>query len=183
MAAQQRPKSLSRPRAMARQQRGVYALEWAIIFPVFFALLYGIICYGLTFLVRESMQHAVEEGARAALQYPVNTAATWNERKTVALNSVRNRLDWLPNAIKPTDATIQFTVCRLELIESGGCDQNTPLNIHLLCDASNPCMVLVSYAIDSYSGNAIVPAIPGLGLILPDRLQASASILVDRRIL
>lgn len=58
-----------------RRQRGVYALEWAIIFPVFFMLLYGIISYGLTMLVRESMQHAAEEGARAALRYPVGIAS------------------------------------------------------------------------------------------------------------
>ena len=38
------------------RQRGVYALEWAIIFPVFFMLLYAIISFGLAFLVRESMQ-------------------------------------------------------------------------------------------------------------------------------
>ena len=57
-----------RTTSTAHRQRGVYALEWAVIFVVFFMLLYAIISFGLAFLVRQSMQWAVEDGARAALQ-------------------------------------------------------------------------------------------------------------------
>ena len=164
-----------------RHQRGVYALEWAIIFPVFFMLLYGIICYGLTFLVRESMQYAVEEGARAALRYPVGkSASTWSDRKIQTLQSVKDSLDWLPAAIQPTDANVKFTVC---LVSDAACNQDSALNASLSCDTSSPCMVLVSYAISNYQSNAIAPPIPGLGPVLPSKLQANASILIDRALL
>jgi len=163
------------------RQRGVYALEWAIIFPVFFVLLYAIVCYGLTFLVRESMQHAVEEGARAAMRYPVGKdASTWNDRKLQALTVVKDSLDWLPPALRPTDARIQFTVC---LVSNAGCTHDSPMDANLPCDAQAPCLVVVSYAIHGYQDNAIAPHIPGLGLILPSTLTATASILVDQALL
>jgi Flp pilus assembly protein TadG len=177
----QSPRSSKPTTAAPRRQRGVYALEWAIVFPMFFLLLYGIICYGLTFLVRESMQYAVEEGARAALRYPVGqSSSTWNDRKMQTLKVVKDSLDWLPPAIKPTDTTIKFTVCR---ISDAACNQDSALNATLSCNVNDPCMVLVSYAINDYQSNAIAPAIPGLGLVLPSTLQANASILVNRRLL
>ena len=177
----QPPRAAKPTVAPPRRQRGVYALEWAFIFPAFFLLLYGIICYGLTFLVRESMQYAVEEGARAALRYPVGqSTSTWNDRKMQTLKVVKDSLEWLPPAIKPTDANIKFTVC---LISDAACNQDSALNANLSCSVNDPCMVLVSYAINDYQSNSIAPAIPGLGLVLPSTLEANASILVNRRLL
>jgi len=161
------------------RQRGIYALEWAIIFPVFFVLLYGVICYGLTFLVRESMQHAVEEGARAALRY----APTWVDRETNVRETVAKALEWLPASIRPSAGNVKFTVCRVSTLEDKSCTQDTILNGGLACDIRTPCLVLVSYTITDYRNHAIAPSIPGLGLVLPAALQASASLLVDRRML
>lgn len=169
----------------ARRQRGVYALEWALIFPAFFVLLYAVVCYGLTFLVRESMQYAVEEGARAALRYPSSTLIgamppTWQHRSTEARQTAANALRWLPAALRPGASDITFTVCR---VADTGCNQKTALNNSQLCDANTPCLVLVSYQVNNYQNGALIPGIPGLGLILPSTLQAQASILVDRRML
>ncbi|GAB2459778.1 pilus assembly protein [Comamonas humi] len=170
----------------ARRQRGVYALEWAIIFPVFFILLYAIICYGLTFLVRESMQYAVEEGARAALRYPSSangsTPPTWTQRRDEARNAVVTALNWLPSRLKPTAATVGFTLCYLN---DNSCNSTKAFDPSLSCTASTPCLVLVSYKITNYPSSAIAPAInlPGVRLLLPDILEAKASTLVDRRML
>ncbi|MEG0002557.1 MAG: TadE/TadG family type IV pilus assembly protein [Comamonas sp.] len=177
----QPPRTSEPTGAPPRRQRGVYALEWAFIFPAFFMLLYGIICYGLTFLVRESMQYAVEEGARAALRYPVGAnSSTWNDRKTQTVAAVKDRLNWLPTAIRPTDANVKFTVC---LVSDAACNQDSVLNASLPCSTAAPCMILVSYAINNYQDHAIAPAFPGIGLVLPSRLQANASILMDRELL
>lgn len=168
-----------------RFQRGVYALEWALIFPVLFVLLYAIICYGLTYLVRESMQFAVEEGARAALRYPSTAVLggatpTWLHRSTEARQAAAHALTWLPAPIKPEADDIQFTVCP---VQDASCTPATALNPALTCDVHTPCLVLVSYTIENYAANAIAPAIPGLGLMLPSALEAKASLLVDRRML
>ncbi|WP_312807284.1 TadE/TadG family type IV pilus assembly protein [Comamonas sp.] len=169
----------------SRQQRGVYALEWAIIFPVFFALLYGIVCYGLTFLVRQSMQYAVEEGARAALRYPSSTIIgsnppTWAFRSLQARRTTANALNWLPAELRPAESDINFTLCHLA---DAACNQDTALNPALDCNIETPCLVLVSYRIANYRQGAIAPAIPGFCLLLPASLQSQASLLVDRRML
>lgn len=163
------------------RQRGVYALEWAIIFPVFFVLLYAIVSYGLTFFVRESMQFAVEEGARAALRYPVGVnAPNWLHRKQAAIASVQKMLAWLPDDLKPAVADIQFTVCHLS---DTTCFQNSPLNNNLACDIGTPCLILISYRIENYPSKAIAPSIAGIKIILPNSLTASAALLADRRML
>lgn len=175
-----RPRPAPQAAAQARQ-RGLYALEWALIFPVFFLLLYAIVCYGLTFLVRESMQFAVEDGARAALRYPLGASApTWELRKQATIATVQQRLDWLPAGLKPTAADIQFTVCRLD---NAACNQQTPLDPGLGCDAQTPCMILVTYTLRDYPAKAIAPALDGFGLLLPRDLVTSGSILADRRMM
>lgn len=169
-----------------RQQCGVYALEWAIIFPVFFILLYAIISYGLTFLVRESMQFATEEAARAALQYPSSTIignaprATLEHRKIQAQQTAVNALDWLPSELKPSLNDIQFTVCPLG---DATCSALSPLNPNLRCSPEAPCLVWVRFQIEDYRSHAIAPSIPGLGLLLPQSLEARASMLIDRGVL
>ena len=178
------PHPLPRLAAAHGRQRGIYALEWAIIFPVFFMLLYAIVSFGLSFLVRESMQFAVEEGARAALRYPVGqSSATWVDKKNAALASIQRSLEWLPTPIRPDETNVKFTVCRLNDIESSACTYSTPLQANLICDISTPCLVLISYAITDYQKHAIAPGIPGLGLVLPSTLRASSSLLIDRRML
>ncbi|QHS09978.1 TadE/TadG family type IV pilus assembly protein [Sinimarinibacterium sp. NLF-5-8] len=51
-------------------QKGATAVEFALVFTVFFALFYALITYGLIFLMRMGLQHAAEDGVRAALRYP-----------------------------------------------------------------------------------------------------------------
>ena len=56
--------STRRQSASARAQRGAYAVEFAFVFLLSFALLYGAICYGMLFAFRLSLQTAAEDGAR-----------------------------------------------------------------------------------------------------------------------
>src|SRR5690554_5870378 len=53
----------------ASRQKGVYAVEFAFVFVVFFLILYGMITYGLIFAAQQSMNFAAESGARAGLQW------------------------------------------------------------------------------------------------------------------
>src|ERR1700744_2575537 len=52
-----------------RRQRGSTAVEFAMIFPLFFVVMYGIITYSMIFVAQQSLTLAAEEGARAALTY------------------------------------------------------------------------------------------------------------------
>lgn len=163
------PTQRQRPAAPCGQ-RGIYALEWAFIFPVFFALLYACICYGLTFLVRESMQMAAEDAARVALRY--NTSRTG--RLDTARTLVQQRMNWLPANLRPVPAGIDVSICRLN--DSSLCSNTLTCGVPV----NERCVVQVRFSI-AYGANPIAPALPGLHrLLLPQTLTARASILVDR---
>jgi Flp pilus assembly protein TadG len=86
------PRPLTSPVAShdpTSQQRGAAAIEFAIVFPLFFMIFYGIITYGLIFVAQQSLTLAAQEGARAALR-----AATANPGD-VACNTAKNVANWL----------------------------------------------------------------------------------------
>jgi Flp pilus assembly protein TadG len=49
-----------------RDQRGASAVEFAILAPVFFLLIFGIIAFGLVFWTQVGLQHGAEMAARCA---------------------------------------------------------------------------------------------------------------------
>lgn len=158
----------STKRSLLRKQHGVYALEWAIVFPVFFMLVYAIVSYGLTFLVRESMQNAVEDGARAALRYQASQDR--NLRRDAAQAVVLERLGWLPLSLRPEASQVKVDVCNEAV-----CALQLPCGAAL----TERCLLRVELELP-YRDVALAPALPGLGVLLPERLNASASILVDQ---
>ena len=86
----------------SRRQRGVYAIELAFVFMIFFGLIYALVCYGILFTFRLGLQSAAEEGARAALRVrALSTPSTTQiiQREDAAKVAANNRLDgWLPTA-------------------------------------------------------------------------------------
>lgn len=55
-----------------RKESGASIVEFALIAPIFFLLIFAIIEFGLLFWVDLTMQHAVREGARYAITGQVN---------------------------------------------------------------------------------------------------------------
>jgi Flp pilus assembly protein TadG len=151
------------------RQRGVYAIEWVIVFPVFFAIFYAVVLYGMTFLVRESMQLAAEDGARIVLRYQTTRADRLNAARTL----VQERMSWLPAAIQPTASGIDVRICRLT--DSNDCKSE------LMCSVlmTERCMVHVAFTV-AYANSPMVPSLPALSLLVPDALTARASALVDQ---
>ena len=80
-----------------RGQRGMYAVEFALVFLIFFSLLYGIVSYGMLLTFRMGLQNAAEDGARAALRYQ----PTPPERATVAIQVATQRSQWMPSVLQP----------------------------------------------------------------------------------
>lgn len=90
------PGRLSNGRRAARQ-RGATAVEFALIFPVLFVLLYSAVVYSYLFVLQESISFAAQESAAAA--HRVNPVGNPTFDATVAAE-VRARaaevLSWLP---------------------------------------------------------------------------------------
>lgn len=73
-----------RPRSPLRGERGAAAVEFAILTPLLFLILFGILEFGLAFLNVQSIRTGVREGGRAAaVGAPVSTT----QQKTVAASS------------------------------------------------------------------------------------------------
>lgn len=129
------------------KQRGVAAIEFALVFVIFFLVLYGIISYGVVFAIQHSLTHAANEGARAA----VADAANMGERVTRATLTANNAVAWL--GTRAPAPAITFPPCP---------------NIGFTC-----IRVSLTY---NYAANPIVPPIAGLGLVLPASLSAQATV-------
>lgn len=82
--------------------RGIAALEFAVVLPVLFALVLGIVYYGMILVLEQVLTLAAAEGARAALRYPGGAvdgsiAASMDLRVAAAADTA---LAVLPNSIK-----------------------------------------------------------------------------------
>jgi len=130
----------------ARRQQGVAAVEFALVFPVMFLLIYGMITYGLIMVAQQTLTVAVGEGARAALRYSTSPASA-------ACQAVDASATWLGANIS-------------------GCASAVPVATTCPYPAVSQCLtVTATYA---YAQNPLVPTLPGLNIILPTTLKASA---------
>ncbi|MDX3907736.1 MAG: pilus assembly protein [Pigmentiphaga sp.] len=76
-------------------QRGIAALEFALVSVLFLIVLFGIISYGGLFIVQQSLSRAVEEGARVALQSTLNGQPGRLPSQADACSAVAKSVDWL----------------------------------------------------------------------------------------
>lgn len=72
-----------------KNTKGAVAIEFAIVFPVFFMIFYAIVTYGIIFATQQTLTLAAAEGARAAVRYPVN----------LKNNSVANKYEQLQSRL------------------------------------------------------------------------------------
>jgi len=91
------------------RQRGAAAIEFALVFIVFFAIFYGTVSYSLPMLMLQSFNNAVAEGARQAVRValppgdPGYKALVENQARAV----VNDQLAWLPSALSVPDDAIR----------------------------------------------------------------------------
>lgn len=148
--------------ATSRTQRGAYAIEFALVFLIFFSLIYATVSFGIFFTLRLSLQNAAEDGARAALRYQPTLAQREGEAERVARNQ--------SNGWAPTTPVAVAKICQLE--GSGSvCSQ--------ACgpDWAQRCQVVVT--VTTTGMRSILP--PLMSIALPDQVIGRASMLIDGR--
>jgi Flp pilus assembly protein TadG len=109
--ASSRGQLLRRATDLMRCRRGVTALESALVFPFFFALLFGIEEVGRLLWMQNSLQYAVEAAARCAA---INTAVcgTASTTQTFAANAA------LPAVVPTTAFTLSTATCGSQVTAS-----------------------------------------------------------------
>jgi Flp pilus assembly protein TadG len=149
------------PSASRRRQRGIAAVEFAIVFPVFFTVFYGLVTFALIFLAQHSLTLAAAEGARSAIRYqPATQAIALASRSTLACSTAAGLVQWLPGA----GASTSSVSC---VVTSPPC----------LYDATLICMqVQMTYA---YGQNPLVPLIPFAVAVLPANLYGVATVQIN----
>ncbi len=100
----------SHSQAQPRRQRGAYAVEFALVFTIFFLVAYGILTYGLIFAAQQSLNLAAEDGARAALRWQAGDGApSLTARANHAIDVARLRADWLQRI--GAEGSVAVVVC------------------------------------------------------------------------
>jgi Flp pilus assembly protein TadG len=104
--------------ASRRRDKGVAALEFAIVAPLFLTLVLGIVYYGTVFALQHVLTLAAEEGARAALRYPLTTnggttASTLNLRVAAAAQTARAMLPTSMSSLVSSTNIAQPVTCTL----------------------------------------------------------------------
>jgi Flp pilus assembly protein TadG len=137
-------------------ERGTAAIEFALVFPVLFAVLYGIVTYSVIFVAQQSLTLAAEEGARAALNYQsaANAAAALAARGQNACAAASNAAGWLQ--------------------ANASCAAHAQACSY---DASMDCIeVTLSY---NYASHPLLPTLPLVGLALPQTLSSAATVQIN----
>ena len=156
----------------AARSRGAAAIEFAFIFPLFFAILYATVSYSLTLLLQMGMSNAAADGARTAIQLvdPLEfnqttfTAAT-KQRVTQA---VRASLAWLPT--DKVDAIVANINITTSPDPGNGVGSASGVRVNVLIQWKN------------YATTPLIPSIdlPLVGKVppLPTNLNGTASMLL-----
>jgi Flp pilus assembly protein TadG len=124
-----------------------------MVFPLFFAVLYGIVTYTMIFVAQQNLTLAAEEGARAALNYQSasSTASALAARAGAACTTASGLVTTLMSA-----ATCAST--------SNPCSY----------DATMDCVIVtLTY---NYASRPLLPALPMTGIVLPASLVSSATV-------
>ncbi len=151
-----------RLRTGAHKQRGAYAVEFALVFMIFFTLLYGIITYGMVFAFRLGLQNAAEDGARAALRYQSTLPARAAQAQAIATQSS----SWMPPIVT---RSVSATVCG---VVGNNCASPA-------CGATwdTRCQMVVTVTASNLQ--QLLPPLPSFAV--PTQIAGSATMLLDGR--
>lgn len=146
----------------ARLQRGVAAIEFAIVFSVLFLGVYGLITFGGVLYVQQAISRAAEDGARAA-QLANNNATPADLQNNVQTAIYRSlALSMITPASAGSAPSAKEVWLRAKMTA-------TPPEVNL---SSGQVSVKVTYP---YRANPLLPPLPLTGNWMPDRLTGKAT--------
>ncbi|MGH9000942.1 MAG: TadE/TadG family type IV pilus assembly protein [Acidimicrobiia bacterium] len=143
-------------------ERGAAVVEFALVSVLFLGILFGIVTFGLIFMVKNDITRAAEAGARAAIAgTTVDGAGGQRDKAYQAAQRVLNGLPSsyedhivLPADTSPADGIPDFPIAPCPGETSASC-----------------ITVTVTYP---YSSHPLVPAVPLLGEVLPDEITSTS---------
>jgi len=149
-------------RAMARGQRGVAAIEFALVFSVLFLGIYGLITFCGVLYVQQAVSRAAEDGARAAQFFRSDTPSADLQAnvRTAIYRSLA--LSMITPASAGSAPSSKETWLRAKMAD-------IPPEVNL---SAGEVAVKVSYP---YRAHPLLPPLPLTGSWMPDRLLGKAT--------
>ncbi|MFJ7314702.1 TadE/TadG family type IV pilus assembly protein [Pseudomonas sp. NPDC098747] len=96
---------------LPRKQKGAVAIEFALVFIIFFAVFYGLVSYSLPLLLMQSFNESTAEAVRRSVALDPATANYPTVVTTTARTELARQLAWLPGALNfnaTSDSTITY---------------------------------------------------------------------------
>ncbi|MBX9408566.1 pilus assembly protein [Pseudomonas baetica] len=97
--------------SLPRKQKGAVAIEFALVFIVFFAVFYGLVSYSLPLLLMQSFNESTAEAVRRSVALDPASADYSTTVITTARTELTRQLAWLPGALNfdaATDSNITY---------------------------------------------------------------------------
>jgi Flp pilus assembly protein TadG len=155
----------------SKRERGASAIEFAIVFPMFFGLINIMVSYGLLFSLQHSITEAAKESARSAVACdPANV--TIAEHESCVTNRARATaaaaLDWLPADLRGRILGSSNSQVQVTFDTDDAIGKTVEVRVELPNYASQPILPTISLPFPFHG--AIPP--------LPDRLVGRAVVLL-----
>jgi len=158
-----------RPLAMPARQRGMAAIEFALVSGVFFLMFYFVVTYGAVFVVQQSLSRAAAEGARALLTSEFSSSS--------AMPGLRVSSVIAPEQLGK-DAAARVVTWLSDFRQTQSQPAIAPVvTASATCAAGMACRtVTVSY--QNYSSYPLIPSLLPASA-MPQSLSASATVQLD----
>jgi Flp pilus assembly protein TadG len=143
-------------------------VEFALIVPLLCFLLFAVIAYGYMLSFRQALSQAAAEGARAAAVAPASVPDTPvvgdpDSLKTRAIQAVNQALGSYGVSCTTTGTLVHGSE------PAGTCTIVLPAQACTGSTVGAKCVkVTLSY---TYEDDSLLPAIPGLGVVLPEQIS------------
>lgn len=146
-----------------KNQRGAAAVETALVFSLFFSLLWGGLSYALPFFMLQVMNNATSEAVRAAVAAdPGKGQSAYSAKLTeLATSKLATGYDWLPTSMK---AGLVSSIT--------------------ISSVAGQSMLIVKLTYPNYGTNPIIPVLnlPGVGPVpnISGNLKAESRFRLER---
>jgi hypothetical protein len=135
-----------------RSERGVAALEFAIVAQVLILLLYGMITYGFVFALDHNITQAAAEGARHAISEPTTASEA-----TIIADAIQDATDHISFTAAKTNAVVTADIIH-------DCNSTTGLRcIH----------VSIKY---DWRAHPLIPGLVGMQYLSPSEIGADSTV-------
>ncbi|MFC6300841.1 pilus assembly protein [Pseudomonas sp. CCM 7893] len=86
--------------SLPSKQKGVAAIEFAVVFVIFFAVFYGMVSYSLPLLLLQSFNQAAAQGVRIGVGVDPSAQNYATLVQNTAVAAAQANLGWIPPAFK-----------------------------------------------------------------------------------